>query len=350
LILEIVTAVGGGYTLLAIGKQIRAGFWRTTRERHRTPHDYVTGALLAFLCALCWALSYVSLKFVSGRVAAVPLTAGVIGSAAGFLLLGQAITRRSEARRARPGGAVPPALGKRLYCLCLVNLGNFGFSIAALYFVSATHAMALNNASPLFLAALLVARRKLRVTAGSAIAVLVVLLGAWLLTARGASTESSFVGSGLALAAGVCFALWADLADDLEARLDRMSTRLGVLARVFSLTFCGAAVAAWLSGPLPMPTLSDALIVVGNGLRVAIVYVVFQLAIRRGGPLLAVVVGILQVPLTLLSEAVLLEFRFDAGLAIGVAAAFAGTIALCIDQAQQDATAPRSPRLGTGLD
>jgi drug/metabolite transporter (DMT)-like permease len=349
LILEIVTAVGGGYTLLVIGKQIRTRFWRATRERHRTPRDYVAGALLAFACALCWALSYVSLKFVSGRVAAVPLTAGVMGSAAGFLVLGHAFARHSEARHARPGGAAPPALGKRLYWLCLVNLGNFGFSIAALYFVSATHAMALNNASPLFLAALLVARRKLRVTTGSAVAVAVVLLGAWLLTARGASAEASLAGSGLALAAGVCFALWADLADDLEVDTDRMSARLGVLTRVFSLTFCVAAVAAWLSGQVQMPTLSDALIVIGNGLRVAIVYVLFQLAIRRGGPLLAVVVGILQVPLTLLSEALLLELHFDAGHTIGVAAAFAGTIALCIDQAQQDATAPRPHRLGSRL-
>lgn len=348
--LEVVTALGGAYALFVIGKQIRGRFWRSTSERHRTPADYVAGALLAFVCALLWALSYVSLKFVSGRVAAVPLTAGVIGSAAAFLVVGQAFAHRLEARRAMLRQALPTLLGKRLIWLCFVNLGNFGFSIAALYFVSATHAMALSNASPLFLGALLVARGKLRLTTGSAVAVLVVLLGAWLLAARGGIAGASLVGSGLALAAGVCFALWADLADDLEAHLERMSTRLGVLVRIFAPTFCVAAAAAWLSGPIESLSVTDSLLIVGNGLRVAIVYVTFQLAIRRGGPLLAVVVGILQVPLTLLSEALLLDATFDARLSIGVAAAFAGTILLSIDQAQEDATAPRRTEQSTRLD
>jgi hypothetical protein len=101
-----------------------------------------------------------------------------------------------------------------------------------------------------------------------------------------------------------------------------------------------AAPATWCWGALEKPVLTDVLLIVGNGLRVAIVYVVFQLAVRRGGPLLAVVVGILQVPLTLVFEALLLGSAVDARLAIGVAAAFAGTAALCIDQAEQDATAP----------
>ena len=303
------------------------------------------GALLAFVCALAWALSYVSLKVVSGRVSALPLTAGVIGSAAGFLLLGQWLARQVEAGRGRARAALPPELAKRVYALSLVNLGNFGFSIAALYFVSATHAMALNNTSPLFLGALLCLRRKLRVTLGSILAVSVVLLGAWLLTWQGAggAGAANILGSGLALAAGACFAIWADLADDIEARLDRMSTRFELLARIFGLTFCVAAAAAWLLGPLARPSTIDALIIVANGLRVAIVYIVFQLAVRRGGPLLAVVVAILQVPLTLLSEMVLLDASIDARFAIGVAAAFAGTIALCIDQARADPTAPHSP-------
>ncbi|HEY6728258.1 MAG TPA: DMT family transporter [Polyangiaceae bacterium] len=344
MILEVATAVGGAYTLLVIGKQIRGRFWRTTSGRRRMPRDYAAGAFLAFICALLWALSYVSLKFVSARVPGVPLTAAVIGAAAIFLILGQALARWFEAARALPPERMRPRLGGNLLALCLANLGNFGLSIAALYFVSASHAMALNNASPLFLAALLVVRQKLRITCGSATAILVVLLGAWLLAARGDAGEASFVGSGLALAAGCCFAIWADLADDFEARLDRMSTRLGLLARVFALTSGVAAAATWFSETLGQPSLTDALLIAGNGLRVAIVYVVFQLAVRRGGPLLAVVVSILQVPLTLVSEALLLGAAVDARLAIGVAAAFAGAISLCIDQARQDAAAPGRER------
>lgn len=349
-VLEVVTALGGAYALLVIGKRIRGRFWRAPSGRHRTPRDYAAGALLAFLCAVLWALSYVSLKFASGRVAATPLTAGVIGSAAAFMLLGHWLARWVEARRAAPREATPPELRRRLFVLCLANWGNFGFSIAALYFVSATHAMALNNASPLFLTVLLVARRKLRITSGSAVAVAVVLLGAWLLTHNGTAARAGFVGSSLALAAGASFALWADFADDIEARVQSMSTRLAVLARVFSLTFCVAAVGTWVLGSIGSLSPTDALIIVGNGLRVAIVYVAFQLAVRRGGPLLAVVVGILQVPLTLLSEALWLGITIDARLAIGVAAAFVGTIALCIDQAQQDATAPSRARRAACLD
>ena len=76
--LEVAAAVGGAYLLLVIAKRlllviakrIRDRSWRTGSS-HRTPFDYAVGALLAFLCALLWALSYVSLKFVSGRVLAV---------------------------------------------------------------------------------------------------------------------------------------------------------------------------------------------------------------------------------------------------------------------------------------
>ena len=346
-ILEMLTAVGTACSLFVIGRQVRSRFWRETSGhqrgaiRQRTPRDYAAGALLAFVCALLWALSYVTLKFVSGRVAAMPLTAGVIGSAALFLILGQSLAHRVDARRGGAPAAPPPRLGTRLGWLCLSSLGNFGFSIAALYFVSATHAMALNNASPLFLSVLLVARRKLRITLGSAVAITVVLLGAWLLSQHDDDTGASLVGSGLALAAGASFAWWADLADDIEMRVDRMSARLGVLARVLGLTFGVAAAAAWWLDPLEMPALTDALVIIGNGLRVAIVSVVFQLAVRRGGPLLAVVVAILQVPLTLLSEALWLGVSLDARFSIGVAAACVGAIALSIDQAQQSAARAR---------
>lgn len=346
--LEMFTAAGAACSLFVIAQQLRSRFWRSTSERRRqagqqrTPRDYAEGALLAFACALLWALSYVTLKFVSGRVAAMPLTAGVIGSAALFLVSGQSLARGVETRRARTPQAPAPVLGKRLGWLCLANLGNFGFSIAALYFVSATHAMALCTASPLFLSVLLVARRKLRITFGSTVAVTVVVLGAWLLSQPDDHAGANLVGSGLALAAGASFAWWADLADDIETRVDRMSARLGVLARVFGLTFAVAAATAWAIGPIESPSWTDAVIVIANGLRVAVVYVVFQLAVRRGGPLLAVVVGMLQVPLTLLSEAVWFGVALDARFSIGVAAACVGTIALSVDQAQQSATPPRA--------
>jgi len=305
---------------------------------------------MALSCALLWALSYVSLKFVSGHIAAIPLSAGVIGTAAGFLLFGWALARKLERPKLAEPAVAPRRLARRMALLCLANLANFGLSIYALYFVSATHAMTLSNVSPLFLAVLLLVRRKLRVTPGSAAALVVSLLGAWLLTADASGNDPSdgrsLVGSLLALAAGAGFALWADIADDIETRVQTMSTRLGVLATIFSLTFGVAAAAAWILTPLPHLSATDAAIIAGNGLRVAVVYVVFQLAVRRGGPLLAVVVASLQVPLTLLFEALLLEVPLGAGLLIGVAAAVLGTMALSIDQAKADAAAPRSDTHG----
>ena len=325
-ILETLTAVGGVSLLIVIGKQVQTRFWHASAGRHRTPGDYAAGALMALSCALLWALSYVSLKFVSGHIAAIPLSAGVLGTAAGFLLSGWALARKLEGPKlAEPA---PRRLSARMALLCLANLGNFGLSIYALYFVSATQAMTLSNVSPLFLAALLLVRRKLRLTPGSAVALAVLLLSAWLLTADASGNVTgdggSLVGSLLALAAGASFALWADIADDIETRVRSMSSRFGVLASVFSLTFGVAAVAAWVLGPFPHLSATDAAIIVGNGLRVAVVYVVFQLAVRRGGPLLAVVVATLQVPLTLLFEALLLEVPLEAGLLIGVAAAEIG--------------------------
>lgn len=345
-ILETLTAIGVASLLVVSGKQLQTRFWRISAGRHRTPRDYAVGASMALACALLWALSYVSLKFVSGRIAAVPLSAGVVGTAAAFLLCGWALAQNLEVPERAEAAAPLRRLAPRMALLCLANLGNFGLSISALYFVSATQAMTLSSVAPLFLAALLFVRRKLRVSPSSMAALLVSLLGAWLLTADAsghiASDGPSLVGSLLALAAGAGFALWADIADDIETRVRLMSTRLGVLASVFSLTFAVAAAAAWLLAPLPSLSAADGAIIAGNGLRVAIVYVLFQLAVRRGGPLLAVLVATLQVPLTLLFETLWLEVALDAGLLIGVSAAVAGTIALSIDQAKSDGAPPRS--------
>jgi drug/metabolite transporter (DMT)-like permease len=349
-ILETLTAVGGASMLVVIGQQVRRRFWHTSAGRHRTPGDYAVAALLALSCALLWALSYVSLKFLSGHVAALPLSAGVLGTAALFLLCGWALARKLEGPQSIVRAAPPRRLAPRMALLCLANLGNFGLSIYALYFVSATQAMTLSNVSPLFLAALLLVRRKLLVTPGSTAALVVSLLGAWLLTAHAggniAGDGASLWGSLLALAAGASFALWADVADDMETRMRSMSTRFGVLASVFSLTFAVAALAAWVLAPVPSLSAADAAIIAANGLRVAVVYILFQLAVRRGGPLLAVVVATLQVPLTLLFEALWLDVALDRGLLIGVAGAVAGTIALSVDQAEVDGAPPRSGARG----
>jgi len=337
-LLDILAIISGLHTLVVIGGHLRKRFWRTDAgEKVRSRSDYALGSFLALLCGFLWSLSYVSLKYTSHRLHAIDISAAVLGWAVFFLILARIVALAIERRRGQGQEPLPDWSNRKTALLALANIGNFGLSIYALYFISATQAMTLNNMSPLFLVAILLFRRKLRPSAGTFSSIVIVLLGAWIMTVgRDFSVASTqgMIGSLIAMGAGLSFAIWADLIDDVEGEIRLLSTRFGFLATIFFASFALAVTAAWLLAPTPPFSWLDGAILAANGLRVALVYVSFQLAVRFGGPLLAVVVAVSQVPLTLVWEAALLDLTIDSQIIIGVGAIVAGAVALLIDRTQ----------------
>ena len=345
-LLDALALISGIFTLVVITGHIRSKFWK----RHdavvlgRSLRDYWTGAGLALVCGVLWSASYVTLKHVSNHAAqlnvdaaVLHLNVAVLGWAVVFLFLGSLIARRREAATGLKPQAPPSWRSTRGTVAILANMANFGLAIYALNFISATQAMTLNNMSPLFVVAILLLRGKMSFSGSTFSSVVLVLAGAWILTV---GRELTFqlggptTGSAIAIGAGVAFAIWSTAVDDIERQIKLNSTRLSFLTYVFFASFVFAITVAYIISRSPALTVADNLILAGNGLRVALVYTLFQLAVRKGGPLLAVVVAVSQVPLTLLWEHRFLSEPISTELIIGVVAITAGAVALLIDEFQ----------------
>lgn len=74
------------------------------------------------------------------------------------------------------------------------------------------------------------------------------------------------LGSLIALGAGVSFAFWTDLCDDLERSAPSMARRLGLLASVFIVTSMVLGAALLLSAERSAPGWRDWFLLVANGL------------------------------------------------------------------------------------
>lgn len=287
----------------------------------RAPAEYAFGSVVSIICALLWSLSYVSLKKVSDDgVSVLQINVVLLGSAAVFLFLGSLAWRWSEGAR-RSGSLNYDAMPFGV--LVAANLGNFLLSVYALVFVSASHAMTLNNMFPLFLAVILVFRRKLSLSIANFLVLALVSVGTWVITADddfSIRSGSQLYGSLAAILAGVSFAVWADRVDDIEARAPSMSDRLMSLALVFLTTYALVISVEYLIGESPRYPVTDLVILIGNGFRVAAVYVLFQVAISYAGPLIPTIIVVLQVPLTMMFEHILLDTPIPNRLIVGAVA------------------------------
>lgn len=267
-----------------------------------TLRDYIFGIVYAVLCAVLWSVSYVSLSYVTARVNPVEVNAIVLGSATIFLFLGFWIARFMQA----DSDPAPIPISWRTWkpwLIALANLLSFILFVYALRFVSASQTITLSKINPLFIALFSWVLFKQRPPASTISAAFLVVLGTVLITANERFTfdvTTEVIGSFLAILAGLGFALFSVGLEQIERRHSSRSERLLFLAVVFFLSYVGIVTVAHFERLGTDPIDSESIVILLlNGLRAAIVYILFQAAVRRIGALRVSVLVALEVPFTM---------------------------------------------------
>jgi drug/metabolite transporter (DMT)-like permease len=310
-------------------KYFRGG---AAKDVAKSRNEYVVGSVLALLCAAIWAASYASLKLVSPSVGTLTTNIYLMGSAAVALYVGSVIA--AKFRHSSPS-EVKVRPGRKLAVLVVANLGNFVFSVWALRFISASEAMTLNNMSPLLLALALWFRGKLTPSLGTFLALVLVLLGAFILNTNSGfvfRTGESIRGSLIAVVAGASFALWTFTMDELKASFTSLAERMRILAQIFFMSYVILVTCGFFTVGAMQATTLDYTILILNGVRVAIVHVLYTFAVQRAGPLLASVVLVLMVPMTFPFDNIWNHATISAQLIIGATLIGLAAIGLLSDE------------------
>lgn len=136
------------------------------------------------------------------------------------------------------------------------------------------------------------------------------------------------IGSLLAIAGGFAFAVFTVAIDKLDRDNPTRQRRLFFLGIVFLASYAVLVTVAYLSTDRP-PLDPACLWILGlNGFRVALVYALYQSAVDKIGGVLTSLVVALEVPLTMLFDAMLLDRAPSARLVIGSIAVLAGAVVL----------------------
>jgi drug/metabolite transporter (DMT)-like permease len=310
---------------------------RRSTETTRSRREYLVGGLLATTCAIIWSVSYVSLSAVARNTSVISMNVILMGSGALFLYAGSAIARIVESRKNLPKDAgvwrvtVAPLL-------VFANLGNFVLSTLALHYITASQANALNNMSPALLALGLLVLGRFRPSLATAITFAFLIFGVWFANSDAAFSlrlGPQLTGSSIAIAAGASFAVWAYVIDVAEDKIKRVSSRMEMLALVFLGSYAILLTAAWLTGSEVPRGRFEVILLTLNGLRVGVVYYLFQLAVRKAGPLLPSVVVVIQIPMTMFVDHVWLGTEIGRNLMIGGAIIVLSVIGLLTDELQR---------------
>ena len=343
LFLEVIVALGAIIHLVVyLVKFVR---WVKEKPTEVLPSvrvgDVLLGVFWSLLCALIWSMSYVSLSYVSRSVDPFDVNVIMLGSASCFLFVAYLIVRGFSAlfgsaeQTVAEGHVDWRTLAP--WIATLGNLCNFVLFVYALYFISASQAITLGETSPVFVALLtwLWLRRPLPATAifATAIAVLgALLVGAdkdFSLTAGSATT----VGSLLARGGGFGFALFGTGIEKIEGVKRSLASRLSFMGVAFAIA-CGVVlIAAYVEHRVPATIDGFSMgVLIFNGLRVAVVYLFYGLAIRYVGALLASILVTLEVPFTMLWDTQLLHHRPLRNLIIGALAILFAAFTLASDR------------------
>jgi drug/metabolite transporter (DMT)-like permease len=142
-------------------------------------------------------------------------------------------------------------------------------------------------------------------------------------------------GSIYAIVAGASFAAFSVGIEAIEQEGSGLAGRLRFLAIVFFLGYVGMVTIAYIERRVAVFD-TEALIILGaNGARIAIVYALFQAAIRRIGALLASVIVALEVPFTMLGDWLFLGRVPSVRLIWGATAILLGAITLAWQRSSQ---------------
>ena len=124
------------------------------------------------------------------------------------------------------------------------------------------------------------------------------------------------------------FAVFTVALDKIDRAGATRAGQLFFLGIVFFVSYSALVTVAYFTNePVPLQT-KTLVILAANGLRVALVYALYQAAIGRIGPVLTSVIVALEVPLTMFFERVLLHRPPSARLILGSVGVLAGALVL----------------------
>jgi len=302
----------------------------------RNTKDLVIGSLLALGCAFIWAMSYSSLGFIKQTTSTLEITTSLFGFAALFYyILSIIVMRRGNSELTLTGDAWKSG---RAHLLVLANIGNFLLSVAALSYISASQANAINHFSPLILAGVLIVKGKLKPNLYSLLSLILVVLGIWVINVDkdfNLLGADAIIGSLISLLAGVSFAAWGYLIDEFETKSPSTPDRLRFLSHVFFGSYIILLTWVYFSGVTWTVTTENTSLLALNGVRVALVYLLFSLAIKKAGALLPSVIVIIQIPMTFYFDAILNDTSITAQLWIGSILIIVAAIGVTGDELQR---------------
>jgi drug/metabolite transporter (DMT)-like permease len=297
--------------------------------------DRSFGLLCAVASAVIWSIGYVALKYVMLRTGLYETNLVLMGSGFLFLLFAWTWTQSRAGRSNEtdfPGWRSP-----EFWIVVISNIASFLLFTYALHFISASQSITLQKLNPLLVALATWIWLKRRPSAASLSSALLAVLGTTLImTSVGDTihldTIGRIEGSIFAIAAGAAFAVFGVGLERVRERTPSLPSQVGFMTLVFLLSYLlTSSVSGFHPGPLRIDRISLA-ILVANGLRIAVVYLLYQAAVQRLGALLASVVVALEVPMTMIWEWRVLDVAPGWKLGLGSLAIVAAALNLMTDQ------------------
>jgi len=347
--LDILTLIAAVLAILHYGSLIFKWLKARGTEASTTgsKRDKVLGISYAILCAGLWSISYTSLSIAVPKADIWEANVVLLGIATlTFLVLLQLhkplckfivpLAKHQSTLVSQPATLHWKKLGTWL--TLTGNIFSFLLFIFALYYISASQSIALQKTNPIFAAILgtVILRRKVPVTSWTTI--FFVLIGSFLIINDFTKTQDFFqmedntFGSLLALGAGFSFALFSIGLEKSSNYYQSYVSRLRFLLIIFFFSFVIVLTFAYYFGSLPKIDEAANWIFIFNGIRIAVVYLLFWAAIERIGTLAALILVSLEVPLTIIWDYLWLGLTPPYYLIIGAIIIILGGITLTLQR------------------
>lgn len=316
-----------------------------------TPSDYVWGTVLALACAAVWGISYASLKFITVTIDPIEMNVALLGVATTTYFVATLVVGRIsailspkpvESHQQRKRLVIDWASGP-LWRMLLGNFASFILFIYALYYISATQTIALQKVNPIFVALLASLFLRRRIGLQVWLAIVLVVVGTMLIVANFSDgsfslrTGDDFIGSIYAILAGLSFAVFTVALAENVATEKSLVLQLQLMTVVFLFAFVAFVSYAYFFGhAFELGSAESNAILIVNGIRIALVYILFFAAVQRIGPVLASAIVALEVFITMLVEYWWLDAVPESTLWLGAIIIVTGSATVLLRQAQHN--------------
>jgi drug/metabolite transporter (DMT)-like permease len=310
----------------------------TAPKKIRTRRDYILGIIYSVCCAVLWSLSYISLSYLTPKVGLLAMNVALLGFGTVFLFLGSWLALLWKDEKISSSRISVNWSSPSPWIVTAANIASFILFIYALNFISASQTITLQKINPIFVAIgtwIWLRRKPSRSTLAT---VFFVVSGTLLITANdrfGFTGGSQITGSLYAILAGASFALFGVGIEKIEQSESGLAGRLRFLAMIFLISYIVIISIAYFRGRMISFDRIVLILLVLNGLRIAVVYALYYAAVRRLGALFASVLVAIEVPLTMLWDWLFLNTSPELRLIWGAVAILLGAITLAWEKSPE---------------